>query len=421
MLDKTNKLELKKDKRKEKEITPTNILEITNVYFDNPLQDVYTASLPIAGCAWVNTREGVVLIDTLINKIVAQKVKERITDKIKFIIYTHGHMDHVGGAEVFIKDNPEIIANKYLPDRFDKYKMLAAHQARISAQQFNIPEIKTEFNFIYPTKTFLGEMKITLGEKTFELHTSRAETDDVCWIFIPEINTAFIGDLMIGSFPNIGNPWKPTRFALDWVKTLEEIKEIRPKFIFCSGAGVLYKGNRAIKALDANIEVIRSLHDQIIDGINQDIHITEMIHTIKIPDHLKKSPFLRLRYSRLEFFVYNVYRWYHGYFDHNPAHLLPRPEKDVMEELYNLIGDSEKILNRAKELLDQNQAQLALQILDVLIQVKPDDMRVYDLRIKLLNRLAAEDNCLMSRNLWYYFINQDKAYLKSLDQDYKKR
>jgi len=26
------------------------------------------------------------------------------------------------------------------------------------------------------------------------------------------------GDLMIGSFPNIGNPWKPTRFALDWAK-----------------------------------------------------------------------------------------------------------------------------------------------------------------------------------------------------------
>jgi alkyl sulfatase BDS1-like metallo-beta-lactamase superfamily hydrolase len=61
-------------------------------------------------------------------------------------------------------------------------------------------------------------------------------------------------------------------------------------------------------------------------------------------------------YSRPEFFTFNVYRWYHGYFDNNPAHLLPRPKKEVMGELFNLIGDSEIILKRAQDLLDQNQA-----------------------------------------------------------------
>ncbi len=174
----------------------------------------------------------------------------------------------------------------------------------------------------------------------------------------------------------------------------------------------MYKGKKALKALNDNIEVIRALHDQIVDLINQDMHISEMIHAVKVPDHLKKSPYLKPLYSRPEFFVYNVYRWYHGYFDGNPANLLPKPEKEVMKEIHGLIVSSDKILGRARELLDQNQAQLALQVLDVLIQAEPENIEARKLRIELLKELGTNDNCLMSRNSWVYFINQDKKFIR---------
>jgi alkyl sulfatase BDS1-like metallo-beta-lactamase superfamily hydrolase len=138
-----------------------------------------------------------------------------------------------------------------------------------------------------------------------------------------------------------------------------------------------------------------------------------MIHEIKLPDHLKNNPYLRPLYSRTEFFVYNVYRWYHGYFDGNIAHLLPRPEKEVMKELYNLIGDSEKIIQRAKQLLDQDQAQLALEVLDVLIQADPENLGARELRIDLLKNLGASDSCLMSKNAWVYYMNKDREFINS--------
>jgi alkyl sulfatase BDS1-like metallo-beta-lactamase superfamily hydrolase len=403
------------DTEKGRDITPMNAFSTSNLHFANPLKDVYTANLPIAGCAWVETTNGVVLIDTLLTPSAGKEVFKRIKGKIKYIIYTHGHGDHVGGAEAFLADKPEIIASKYLPDRFEKYKILAPHRARITAQQFNVPENFRNLEYVYPTKTFLGEMTISLGDKTFELHTARAETDDVVWVYIPELKTAIIGDLMIGPglFPNVGNPWKPTRFALDWAKTLEEIRDLKPEYVFCNGGSIMYKGKRAIKALTHNIDVIRAMHDQVVEFINKDMHITEMIHAVKVPEHLKNSPFLKPFYSRPEFFVFNVYRWYHGYFDHNPAHLLPRPEKEVMKEIYGLIGSSEKILNRSKELFNQKQAQLALQVLDVLIQSEPDNIEARKLRIELLKELGANDACLMSRNTWYYFINQDKNFIRS--------
>ena len=392
------------------------VLAMQDVKYSDPMPDVHVASLPIAGCAWIDTGDGIVLIDTLIAYKAAQQTMEKIEGQIKYIIYTHGHGDHISGTAAFIKDNPTIIANKYLPDRLDNYKRLYRHRSRISAQQFNIPEVPERTlqsleRTVYPTETLIGDKTIKLGNKTFELHTARAETDDVCWVWVPEIKSAFIGDLIIGSFPNIGNPWKPTRFALDWAKELQKVRALNPEYVFCNGAGLVYEGKAALEALDANIEVILNLHDQVVDLINQDMHISEMIHAVKVPDHLDKSPYLRSAYSRVEFFVYNVYRWYHGYFDGNPAHLLPRPEKEVNTALLGLIGDADKLMDKSRELLSQDKAQLALQILDVLISAEPDKVEARQLRIELMEKLGGDDHCLMSRNSWVYFIDKDKEFL----------
>ena len=395
------------------QIKGTRIMGTANASFANQIKDVYTARLPIAGCAWVETNEGVVLIDTIARVSVAKEVFRKIKGTIKYIIYTHGHGDHVGGAVAYLKDSPEIIASSYLPDRLDKYKMLAPHRAHVTAVQFNIPEFVRTPEFVYPTKTFLGDMTIKLGDKTFELHAVRAETDDAVWVYIPEIKAAFIGDLVIAGLPNIGNPWKPTRFALDWAKALEDVRALNPEHLFCNGAGFYYTGEKALKILDLNIAAIRSLHDQVVEHINKGTHITEMIHEIKLPDHLVNDPYLRPLYSRTEFFVFNVYRWYHGYFDGNIAHLLPRPEKEVMGELNKLIGNPEKIIIRAKELLEEDQAQLALEILDVLIQAESENIEARKLRIELLKNLGASDYCLMSRNAWVYNIDKDQKFIDS--------
>jgi glyoxylase-like metal-dependent hydrolase (beta-lactamase superfamily II) len=137
------------------------VIGAPEVEFREPpnLKDVHTARLPIAGMAWVDTDDGVVLIDTLSRVDAAKQVLEKIKAPIKYIVYTHGHGDHVGGASVFLKDNPVIIASKYLPDRFEKYKILAPYRAHIGAVQFNTPEFQRRADYTYPTKTFLGDMR----------------------------------------------------------------------------------------------------------------------------------------------------------------------------------------------------------------------------------------------------------------------
>ena len=101
----------KKSNQQEGSVKPLEVLT-SNVTFDNPINDVYTAMAPLSSCGWIQTTEGVVLIDTLLSRSWAKKVRERIKGKIRYIIYTHGHLDHIRGANVFMDDNPEVIASK---------------------------------------------------------------------------------------------------------------------------------------------------------------------------------------------------------------------------------------------------------------------------------------------------------------------
>jgi len=164
--------------------------------------------------------------------------------------------------------------------------------------------------------------------------------------------------------------------------------------------------------VDATIEAIYAIHDQVVRFINEDVPVEEMIQLVKLPIHLQESPYLRFLYSRPEFAVYNIHRWYHGYFDHNPAHLLPRPRKEVNEEILALIGDRTAILGRARELLTEGKAQLALQVLDILLQHDPEDVEARKLRLRILEALCKQDTCLMSRNTWVHFMERDREFLE---------
>jgi len=85
----------------------------TAVRFGNPVENVYTANQPISGAAWIETSEGVVVIDTLTLPNCADEMMNKIKARngtVKYIVYTHGHVDHVGGTAAFMADNPEIIS-----------------------------------------------------------------------------------------------------------------------------------------------------------------------------------------------------------------------------------------------------------------------------------------------------------------------
>ena len=402
-------------------------LKSDEVLFDKPHPDIHIANIPIATAGWVKTTEGIVVIDTLLKKIHGEKMYNKIktttNDLIKYVIITHAHRDHHGGYLPFLHDSPEIITQRLFLERLEKYKIQAPYQHKIESIQFNMPMGKVtseqleqwnKVKYITPTIQYDEYFSFKLGDKTFELYHARGETDCATWIWIPEIKAAFVGDLLIGRFPNIGNPFKSTRFALPWARALEKIREKNPQMIIHGGHfHPVYKNHEALEVLDHTIEAIYSIHDQVIDYINKGIPLYDFINNVKLPENLEKSPYLTTKYSRIEFAVQNIYRWYHGYFDFNPAHLLPVSEATINKEIFSLIGEEAPILTRVEELITKNKLQLALQLLDIVLIEDMRNKEARKLRLQILEKIRENDDCMMSFNIWTYYINEDTKFISS--------
>lgn len=365
--------------------------------------------------SWVITDNGVVVLDTG-SGTVAPLVKEEIareTDKpVKYLIYSHGHFDHIGGAPAYLDQHPEVICHENVIPRFERYKLTAEYIRRIMRIQIlqNLPVAQTRI--VYPTITYRDEYRFQLGGMTFELFHGKGETDDHTLVWIPELKAVFCGDLLEASFPNLGNPFKVMRYAGEWAETLERVLTLKPDFAI-GGDAVLTDNREITEHFEVNIELLRFLQDSVIEAANQGKSLEQMIEEIQLPPHLENSPRLRQIYSRREFAIYNIWRRYCGYFDFSPSGILPRPKKELASVARELIGDDEAILRKASDLMTVGQLQLALETLDIILKTDDENIPARRLRMEILKKLADTDICLMSHNTWIYYMDEDKRFLES--------
>ena len=364
--------------------------------------------------SWVVTDEGVVIVDTGTGTV-APLVKEEIareTDKpVKYIIYTHGHFDHTEGAPAFMDQHPEVIGHENVVPRFDRYQRMAPYFRHIMEIQIRQTLPIRKAAFVYPTITYRDDYSFKLGGLTFNLFHGKGESDDGTLVWVPELKTVFCGDLLEASFPNLGNPFKVMRYAREWADTLERVLALTPDLAI--GGDVVLTDNGEINAhFRETIELLRYLEDAVIDAANRGRNLEQMTEEIKLPPHLENSPNLRQIYSRREFAIYNIWKRYCGYFDFSPSSVLPGPKKELASVARELIGNDDAILQKATDLFENGRLQLALETLDLILKVDEDNVPARRLRLRILEKLAGNDICLMSRNVWTYYGDADREFLE---------
>ncbi len=385
--------------------------------------DIYTVQCSVVGqdahteyTSWVITEDGVVIIDPGSYRVCTMLREEldKAGQPVRYLIYTHAHGDHIGGAAAFLNQEPKIIAHENALERLRRYEVTAGYIRRINSIQFhfNIPAGTPPRRYppVYPTETYHHEYRFELGGKTFELFHAKGETDDFTVIWIPQLKAVFLGDLLEASFPNLGNPFKVMRYAREWAIALEKALALKPEFAI-GGDCVLTDNKEINEVLSVNIELFNYLEDSVVRAANDGKNLEQMIEEIQLPPHLADSPYLRQVYSRREFAIYNIWRRYCGYFDFSPSGLLPRPRREIAGLVRQLISDDQAILHRAEELVRQGQLQLALETLDIILKVDYEDTAARKLRHEILRKMAETDECLMSRNVWVHYLVEDERFL----------
>src|SRR5215216_727694 len=376
---------------------------------------VYCATgYALGNVIYVITNKSVVVIDTTESATAARLTLEEFRKvsqlPISYIIYTHHHGDHINGAKAFKADATKIIAQREFARELAKYNLLADYNRRLNAIQFGmaIPESergvklapRLEMGYLPPDILFDDNYTFEEGGIRFELYHTLGETFDHLMVWLPGEGVICPGDLFYQSYPMLASPMKPDRPVIGWAESLEKMRQLHPEFLVGSHSFPL-RGKDEIDVTLANyVKAIRFVHDETIKRINQGQTLEEIRASVRLPDELARLPYLAPVYGRIEWAINGIYRQYTGWYDFNPAHLNPGPVGAVNRALVEASGGTSSLIKRAEQAVRDGQAQLVLELTDVVLDVEPNNTEAHRVRAEALDKLAAAAANGVERNVY---------------------
>ena len=351
-----------------------------------------------------DTGAGLVLVDTG-SFLLAEPTRARLRGvtraPVHTAIWTHGHVDHCFGVELYERDSGRrirVIAHEAVPRRFERYRRMRGWNQRINARQFRTA-VEFPGEFRAPDRTFAGELALDIGGRRFELHHALGETDDHAWVWVPDARVLCTGDLFIWASPNCGNPQKVQRYPREWAAALRAMAELGAE-VLCPGHGVPIWGVAEVaRALGETAALLEALVDQVTALMNAGATLDDLLAEVRPPAELLARPYLAPIYDEPEFVVRNLYRLYGGWWDGNPAHLKPPREAALAGELARLAGGAPALAARARELAEADPA-LACELIELAARAAPDDRAIHAARAELYADRAGRERSVMARGIF---------------------
>ncbi len=373
--------------------------------------DIYYASgYALGGVQMVITDQGLVIIDTTESKETAKVILEefrKITDKpIRYIIYTHGHVDHVCGSTVFMEEGAQVIATRETVDFLSKdFGSLGRFHNRSRHIQFgdiaedyalerayeppvHLPTLEQSKDFVWPTITFDREYTFVLGGKRFELYHTVGETPDHLMVWLPHEKALFCGDLYYLSFPNLSSPMLEPRPVRGWYESLERMVAMQAEYLIPGHTSAVIGANNVREALTSHARAIRYVYEETIKSIDEGKSVKEAVRSIKLPEEMAQRTQLREAYGRVDWSVRGIYQGETGWYDGRGTHLDPLPPRFRARELVALTGGADKILARTIELQKKGEHQLVCELCDIVLEANPEDKMARIIKASSLEYLA---------------------------------
>src|SRR5207244_1191485 len=148
-------------------------------------------------------------------------------------------------------------------------------------------------------------------------------------------------------------------------RALREMAELGAE-VLLPGHGLPITGaDRVRRALAETAELLETLHDQTVERMNAGASLEAIVAEVRAPSHLLERPYLQPIYDEPEFIVRNVWRFYGGWWDGNPAHLKPAPAARLAAEIAALSGGATALARRASELAEQGELALACHLVEL--------------------------------------------------------
>ena len=342
----------------------------------------------LANMVVIEGDDGIILLDTLWKVELAEKVRAAIaqqTDKpIVAIIYSHGHLDHVGGVRAFVPPGSEGNVEIYASEHWQRYQIervssrlphiayrIAGQLGGLLPDESNIgssagpnPREGRTVSFLPPTQTLGPYTELEIAGVKLEIYHMPSELDDELVVWLPEEKVLYSADIVAGVSPFPATPrFEEGRSVDGIIAALERLMEIPAEYLL-PGHGRLYSGRDDIEAiLLANRDANQFLRDQTIRQLAKNRTRDEAAARVKLPPHLANNPELQERYHRVSWVVKGLYTklgggWYGG----DPLEMVRHSPREEAARMLALVGGSEAMLAQADNALAKGDAVWAAQL-----------------------------------------------------------
>ncbi len=376
------------------------------------------------------TGEGLVCFDssgTGTGGAVVEALRGWSTDPVHSLVFTHGHIDHVGGSGAVAADAadrghaaPAVVAHEAVRARFERYQQTNGWNNHINARQFGGVSKKSNLGIgvgpdflpadaMWPTVEYRTSHTVTAGDTAFELFHDRGETDDHTWAWIPEHKAICAGDFVTWVFPNCGNPQKVQRYPAEWAVALRKMDDLGAEWLFGAHGLPVQGAERVHLVLDSLASALESLVEQTLQMMNNGDSLDAIIHAVSLP-HDAIKPWMLPVYDEPEFVVRNLWRLYGGWWDLDPSNLKPAPRSAVAHEVAALSGGVDALVDRALALAEDD-IKVACHLIEFAVQAEPTSKSAHSARAEIYQIRRDGELSLMSKGIYASAANESKAVI----------
>jgi alkyl sulfatase BDS1-like metallo-beta-lactamase superfamily hydrolase len=336
----------------------------------------------------IHTSEGNVIIDPLMSPRRGEPAKRDLlanapAGPLKAIIYTHSHIDHIGGASIWAGGDVPIWATDAFIDHFYKqYQVFLPIETIRGKRQFgdhasladlpcngigrrtDIRASQEGAGVRLPTKTFSGMKTLNMGGLSIEMIEAHGETQDQLIVWIPQDKTMIAADNFYWAFPNLytirGTSPRPVD---EWIKTIDTMRRLKPEHLVPCHTVPLH-GEQDIQTTLTNYrDAIQWVRDEVIRGANKGYDLDTIAENIKLPPHLAGLHYTTEFYGQIDWSAKGIYTSNLGWFDGRPDKLYPMKATEAAKREIVLMGGPEKVMQLADQALQQKDFRWAVHLL----------------------------------------------------------
>jgi alkyl sulfatase BDS1-like metallo-beta-lactamase superfamily hydrolase len=220
--------------------------------------------------------------------------------------------------------------------------------------------------------------------------------------YFPDLKAFWAAENITGTIHNIYTlRGALVRDALAWSKHIN-VALYRyghdAEYMFSAHSWPRFGNARIQEVMRTQRDVYAHLNNEVLHQANQGVTINEIHNVYKLPKSLQQQWAAHSYHGSEEHNSRAVINRYLGYWDANPATLIPLSPRESAPLYVEMMGGADKIMTKGKQLYDQGKYREAMEILNKLVYAEPGNQAAKDLLADVFEQIGYQKESPSVRN-----------------------